>query len=51
MVEVAHGKFTDKDSNVDMTRLEPGVFFLQVKASMTIRNKLRKVRSATCVKR
>ncbi len=29
-VEVAHGKFTDKGSNVDMTMLEPGVSFLQV---------------------
>jgi hypothetical protein len=45
-VEVACGKFTDKGSDVDITRLELGMSFLQVKLSMTMREKLRYVRSA-----
>jgi hypothetical protein len=39
-VKLAHGKVTDKGSDVDMTRLESGRSFLPVKASMTMREKL-----------
>ncbi len=38
-VEIAWGRFTDKGSNIDMTRLESVMSFLKVKASMTIREK------------
>jgi hypothetical protein len=48
-VEVAQGRFTDKGSDVDPTRLESGMSFLQVKASMTMKEKLRQVRNAICV--
>jgi hypothetical protein len=34
-VEVARGKFMDKEDSIDMTRLEYEMSFLQVKASMT----------------
>ena len=36
---------------MDMTRLESGMFFLQVKASLTKQEKLRQVMSAICVNR
>jgi hypothetical protein len=39
-VEVAQGWFTDKGGDVDLTRLESGMSFLQVKASMTMKEKL-----------
>jgi hypothetical protein len=48
-VEVARRKFRDKWSDINMTRLESGMSFLQVKASMTMREKLRQVRSTTCM--
>jgi hypothetical protein len=48
-VEVAQGRFTHKRSDVDLTRLELGMSFLQVKASMTMKEKLRQVRNAICV--
>ncbi len=35
------GKFMVKENNIDMTRLESGMAFLQVKASMTMREKFR----------
>jgi hypothetical protein len=38
-------------SDIDITRLELGSSFLQVKASMTMKEKLRQVRSAVCVNR
>jgi hypothetical protein len=38
-VEVARGKFTDKESIVDMTRLQSGMPFLQVKASKMMQEK------------
>jgi hypothetical protein len=50
-VEEAHGKFTDKGSDVDMTRLESGMSFLQVKASMRMREKLMQIRSSKCINR
>jgi hypothetical protein len=49
-VEEVHGKFTDKGSEVDMTRLESGMSFLQVKASMRMREKLMQIRSALYAK-
>jgi hypothetical protein len=48
-VEVARGKFRDKWSDINMTRLESGMSFIQVKASMTMREKLRQVRSTICI--
>ncbi len=50
-VEVAQGWFTDKGGDVDLTRLKSGMSFLQVKASMTMKEKLRQVRNAICVNR
>ncbi len=50
-VEVARRQFTNKGSNIDTTYLESGISFLQVKSSMTMKEKLRQVRSATCVNR
>jgi hypothetical protein len=50
-VEVAREKLMDKGNNVDMTRLESGMLFLQVKVSMTMREKLCQVRTAICVNR
>jgi hypothetical protein len=38
--EVAKGKFKDSGSAVYMTRLEPGMSLLQVKASVTMWEKL-----------
>jgi hypothetical protein len=50
-VKVARGRFTDKGGDIDITRLKSGMSFLQVKASMTMKEKLRQVRSAICVNR
>jgi hypothetical protein len=44
-------QFKDKGSDIDMTRLESGMSILQVKSSMTMKEKLRQVRSAICVNR
>jgi hypothetical protein len=41
----------DKGSDVDLTRLESGMSFFQVKASMTMKEKLRQVRNVICVNR
>jgi ribosomal protein L24 len=46
-VEVVQGM--DKGSDVDLTRLESGMSFLQVKASRTMKEKLRQVRNDICV--
>jgi hypothetical protein len=48
-IVVAQGSFANKESDVDLTRLESGTSFLQVKASMSMKQKLRQVRSAICV--
>ncbi len=48
-VEVTQGRFTDKGSDVDLTWLESAMSFLQVKASMTLKDKPRQVRNAICV--
>ncbi len=50
-VEVAQGQFTDKGGDTDITRLESGMSFLQVKTSMNMKEKLRQLRSPICVKR
>ncbi len=50
-VEEVHGKFTDKGSDMDMTRLESGMSFLQVNASMRMREKLMQIRSSKCINR
>ncbi len=48
-MEVAQGRFTNKEGNSDLTRLESGMSFLQVRASMSMKKKLGQVRSAICV--
>jgi hypothetical protein len=50
-VEVAQGRFANKEGDVDLTKLESGMSFLQVKASMSMKEKLRQVQSAICVNR
>jgi hypothetical protein len=44
-------KFTNKGNNVDMTRLESGMSFLQARASVTMGETLHQVRTAICVNR
>jgi hypothetical protein len=48
---VAQGKFTVKGSDVDMTSLELAASFQQVKAFLTMREKLRQARRVKCVNR
>jgi hypothetical protein len=48
-MEVAQGHFNDKDEEGDLTRLESGMSFMQVRASMSMKEKLRQVRGAICV--
>jgi hypothetical protein len=48
-IEVAQGRFANKEGDGDLTRLESGMSFLQVKASMLMKEKLRQVRRAICV--
>jgi hypothetical protein len=48
-VEVAQGHFANKEGDVDLTKLESGISFLQVKASMSMKEKFRQVRSAICM--
>ncbi len=50
-MEVAQGRFTDKEGEGDLTRLESGMSFVQVRASMSMKEKLRQVRGAICVNR
>jgi hypothetical protein len=50
-MEVAQGRFTNKEGEGDLTRLESGMSFLQVRASMSMKEKLRQVRGAICVNR
>jgi hypothetical protein len=45
-MEVAQGRFVNKEGDRDLTRLESGMSFLQVRASMLMKEKLRQVRSA-----
>ncbi len=48
-IEVAQGRFANKEGDGDLTRLESGMSFLQVKASMSMKEKLRQVWRAICV--
>jgi hypothetical protein len=50
-MEVAQGRFTDKEGEGDLIRLESGMSFMQVRASMSMKEKLRQVRGAICVNR
>ncbi len=50
-MEVAQGRFTDKEGEGDLTRLESGMSFMQVRASTSMKEKLRQVRGAICVNR
>jgi hypothetical protein len=50
-MEVAQGQFANKEGEGDLTRLESGISFLQVRASMSMKEKLRQVQSAICVNR
>jgi hypothetical protein len=50
-MEVAQGRFNNKEGEGDLTRLESRMSFLQVRASMSIKEKLRQVRGAICVNR
>jgi hypothetical protein len=50
-MEVAQGRFTDKEGEGDLTRLESGMSFMQVRASMSMKEKLRQVWEAICVNR
>jgi hypothetical protein len=50
-MEVAQGQFSNKEGEGDLTRLESGMSFMQVRASMSIKEKLRQVRGAICVNR
>jgi hypothetical protein len=50
-MEVAQGHFSNREGEGDLTRLESGMSFLQVRASMSMKEKLRQVRGAICVNR
>jgi hypothetical protein len=50
-MQVAQGHFTVKEGEGDLTRLESGMSFMQVRASMSMKEKLRQVRGAICVNR
>jgi hypothetical protein len=43
-MEVAQGRFSGKEGEGDLTRLESGMSFMQVWASMSMKEKLRQVR-------
>jgi hypothetical protein len=50
-MQVAQGHFTGKEGEGDLTLLESGMSFMQVRASMSMKEKLRQVRGAICVNR
>ncbi len=50
-MEVAQGRFSGKEGEADLTRLESGMSFMQVRASMLMKEKLRQVRGAICENR
>jgi hypothetical protein len=50
-MEVAQGRFLGKEGEADLTRLESGMSFMQVRASMSMKEKLRQVRGAICENR
>ncbi len=48
-MQVAQGHFTDKEGEGDLTSLESGMSFMQVRASISMKEKLLQVRGAICV--
>jgi hypothetical protein len=50
-MEVAQGHFNDKEGEGNLTRLGSGMSFMQVRASVSMKEKLRQVRGAICVNR
>jgi hypothetical protein len=50
-MEVAQGRFNDKKGEGNLTRLESRMSFMQVRASMSMKEKLRQVKGAICVNR
>ncbi len=50
-MEVAQGHFSGKEGEGDLTRLDSGMSFMQVRASMSMKEKLRQVRGAICENR
>jgi hypothetical protein len=50
-MEVAQGQLSNREGECDLTRLESGMSVLQVRASMSMKEKLRQVRGAICVNR
>ncbi len=50
-MEVAQGRFSNKEGEGDLTRLEFGMSFMQMRASMSMKEKLRQVRGEICVNR
>jgi hypothetical protein len=50
-MEVAQGQFCNREGEGDLTRLESGMSFLQVRTSMSMKEKLRQVRGAICINR
>ncbi len=50
-MEVAQGRFSGKEGEGNLTRLESGMSFMQVRASISMKEKLRQVRGAICEKR
>jgi hypothetical protein len=50
-MQVAQGHFMGKEGEGNLTRLESGMSFMQVRASMSMKEKLRQVRGAICVNR
>jgi hypothetical protein len=49
--EVAQGRFNNKEGDGDLTRLESRMSFLQVRASMSMKERLRQAQSAICMNR
>jgi hypothetical protein len=50
-IEVAQGQFSNREGEGDLTRLELRMSFLQVRVSMSMKEKMRQVRGAICVNR
>jgi hypothetical protein len=50
-MEIAQGRFSNKEGEADLTRLESGMSFMQVRVSMSMKEKLRQVRGAICENR
>ncbi len=50
-MKIAQGRFSGKEGEGDLTRLESGMSFMQVRASMSMKEKLRQVKGAICENR